>query len=190
MLLRWQHPVLGAVAPAEFIAVAEEAGLIADIGAWVLEQACAGARQLPESMSVSVNASPAQLMREDFVASVARALKRSGLPARRLEIEITESLFMTAVPVALTNLHGLRELGVRSIVEMARALGMGTVAEGVETAAQLEVLRQAGCGAIQGYLVAKPMPLEALQARLADWHDSPTRPRLEPLRPEATMQLH
>ena len=235
VLLRWQHPVLGAVAPTEFIAVAEEAGLIADIGAWVLEQACAGARQLPESMSVSVNASPAQLMREDFVASVARALKRSGLPARRLEIEITESLFMAAVPVAMTNLHGLRELGVRialddfgtgfsslayllrfpfdvlkidrafvlelmarddaralvrSIVEMARALGMGTVAEGVETAAQLEVLRQAGCGAVQGYLVAKPMPLEALQARLADWHDSPTRPRLEPQRPEATMQLH
>ena len=214
VLLRWRHPTLGLVSPVEFISVAEEAGLIASIGAWVLEQACAGARTLPEAMSVSVNASPAQLMREDFVATVARALQRSGLPAQRLEIEITESLFMDAVPVAMANLHGLRELGVRialddfgtgfsslayllrfpfdvlkidrafvlelmarddartlvrSIVEMARAMGMGTVAEGVETAAQLEVLRQAGCDAIQGYLVAKPMALAQLQNLLASW---------------------
>lgn len=215
-LLRWQHPQLGAVSPAEFIPIAEESGQIIAIGAWVLEQACAGAAELPASIAVSVNASPAQLLREDFVATVGLALARAGLPARRLKVEITESLLMDAVPVALANLHGLRALGVQialddfgtgfsslayllrfpfdvlkidrafvlelmarddarvlvhAIVEMARTLGMGTIAEGVEDSAQLEVLRQAGCEAIQGYLVAKPMGLASLHQWLAQWRE-------------------
>lgn len=217
-LLRWHHPQLGQVSPAEFIPIAEESGQIIAMGTWVLEQACAGAAELPASISVSVNASPAQLLREDFVAMVGLALARSGLPARRLKIEITESLLMDAVPVAVANLHGLRAMGVqialddfgtgfsslayllrfpfdvlkidrafvlelmarddarvlvRSIVEMARSLGMGTIAEGVEDKAQLEVLRQAGCEAIQGYLVAKPMPLAQLHQLLAQWCEQP-----------------
>ncbi|MEO5733958.1 MAG: EAL domain-containing protein [Rubrivivax sp.] len=212
VLLRWSHPELGFVSPAEFIPIAETSGQIREIGLWVLEQACAGAVVLHESISVSVNASPVQLMREDFVESVRRALARTGLPASRLKIEITESLFMDAVPVALANLHGLRKLGVkialddfgtgfsslayllrfpfdllkidrafvlemmardeakalvRTIVEMARTLGMGTIAEGVEDLAQLEVLRQAGCESVQGYLVARPMTLAQLVAMLA-----------------------
>jgi diguanylate cyclase (GGDEF)-like protein len=222
VLLRWLHPELGAVSPAEFVPVAEESGQITAIGTWVLEQACAGAMALPDSVTVSVNASPAQLLRDDFLAGVALALARSRLPARRLKVEITESLFMDAVPVALANLHGLRELGVgialddfgtgysslayllrfpfdtlkidrafvlemmarddaralvRGIVEMARTMGMGTVAEGVEDAAQLEVLRQAGCDAVQGYLLARPMPLPALQEWLdARSHTPPAGP--------------
>ena len=216
VLLRWQHPELGAVSPAEFVPIAEESGQINEIGAWVLEQACLGAAALPGSISVSVNASPAQLMRGDFVATVAKALSRAALPASRLRVEITESLFMDAASVALVNLHGLRELGVRiamddfgtgfsslaylmrfpfdllkidrafvlelmarddaralvrTIVEMARALGMGTIAEGVEDGAQLEVLRHAGCEAIQGFLIARPMPLAQLQHWLVQWGD-------------------
>jgi diguanylate cyclase (GGDEF)-like protein len=215
VLLRWQHPQLGAVSPAEFVPIAEESGQIIEIGAWVLEQACLGAAALPAAISVSVNASPAQLMRGDFVAMVAKALTRAELPASRLRVEVTESLFMDTASVALENLHGLRELGVRiamddfgtgfsslaylmrfpfdllkidrafvlelmarddaralvrTIVEMARALGMGTIAEGVEDSAQLEVLRHAGCEAIQGFLVARPMPLAQLQHWLAQWH--------------------
>ncbi len=220
VLLRWQHPSLGSISPAEFIAVAEESGQINAIGNWVLELACTGAMALPATVAVSVNASPAQLMREDFLASVALALARSRLPAQRLKVEITESLFMDAVPVALANLHGLRELGVgialddfgtgysslayllrfpfdtlkidrafvleimarddaralvRAIVEMARTMGMGTVAEGVEEAAQLAVLHEAGCDAVQGYLLARPMPLADLQAWLARRRDVPAQ---------------
>jgi diguanylate cyclase (GGDEF)-like protein len=219
VLLRWRHPQLGTVSPAEFVAIAEESGQINEIGRWVLEQACAGAARLPAAISVSVNASPVQLMREDFVATVSLALARSGLPAQRLKVEITESLFMDAVPVALANLHGLRDLGVRialddfgtgfsslayllrfpfdllkidrafvlelmgrddaralvrAIVEMARTLGMGTIAEGVEDSAQLQLLRLAGCEAVQGFLVARPMPLAQLQRLLADWCYEPT----------------
>lgn len=219
-LIRWQHPLLGNVSPAEFISLAEESGLINAIGAWVLEQACLGAAQLPDSMAVSVNASTAQLMEDDFIDVVRRALNRSGLPAHRLKIEITESLFMDAAPVALANLHGLRQLGVsislddfgtgfsslayllrfpfdvlkidrafvleimarddaralvRSIVDMAASLGMGTVAEGVEDHDQLDVLRQAGCEQIQGYLVAKPMRLAQLQQMLREWQSLPQR---------------
>ncbi len=112
-LLRWRHPALGNVGPAEFIPVAEDSGQIVAIGAWALAQACTGAVAMPGQLRVAVNVSPAQLMRDDFVTTVRAALAASGLPAHRLEIEITESLLMDAVPVALANLHALRELGVR-----------------------------------------------------------------------------
>ncbi|MBK6471736.1 MAG: EAL domain-containing protein [Betaproteobacteria bacterium] len=77
MLLRWQHPTLGAVSPAEFIAVAEETGQIAAIGTWVLEQACSSAVRLPATVAVSVNASPVQLLRGDFVGAVVPWLWRA-----------------------------------------------------------------------------------------------------------------
>jgi EAL domain-containing protein (putative c-di-GMP-specific phosphodiesterase class I) len=93
--------------------VAEEAGLIADIGMWVLAQACQEAASHVRNIRVSVNVSPVQLLRPDFVRTVEMALERSGLAPVLLEIEITESLFIDEVPLALSNLHAIRQMGVR-----------------------------------------------------------------------------
>ncbi|MBI3369003.1 MAG: EAL domain-containing protein [Burkholderiales bacterium] len=95
-LARWRHPELGVVSPVEFIASAEESGAILEIGAWVLEQACLDAARLDSPLVVSVNASPVQLMKPDFLALTRAALERSGLAPQRLEIEVTESLFLGA----------------------------------------------------------------------------------------------
>jgi len=223
-LLRWQHPELGSIAPAEFIPVAEDCGLIEEIGNWVLLQACREATGLPASVGVSVNVSPAQLMRANFLTGVETALRDSELPPNRLEIEITESIFIDNVPPALANLRQLKQLQVRialddfgtgysalgylrrfpfdtlkidsgfvrellsrsdtlaivkTIIALAGTLGMYTVAEGVEESAQLEMLRDAGCGAIQGFIAASPMPIGELEVLIANW------PRRSPLRRES-----
>lgn len=112
-LLRWRHPTLGPISPAEFIPIAEASGLIDSIGEWVLRTACRqAARELP-GICIAVNVSPAQFLRPDFLDSVSSALLIAGLEPGRLEVEVTESLFMGEVPIALGNLHGLRKLGVR-----------------------------------------------------------------------------
>jgi len=163
---------------------------------------------------VAVNVSPIQVVRDDFVNVVRKALAASGLPAQRLEIEITESLFIDASPKALRNLESLRQMGVRvalddfgtgysslaylrqftfdtlkidralvrelvtqhdaraivrSIVDLASALGMSTVAEGVEEPAQYELLRRAGCAGVQGFLIARPMAVEQVLEMIASW---------------------
>lgn len=213
-LLRWNNPVLGNVPPVEFIRVAEEAGLVADIGTWALNEACVQAAVGLPDLPISVNVSPVQLMRPDFLSCVEHALAQSGLEPHRLEIEITESVFIDESTVALTQLHALRGLGVRvalddfgtgysslaylrqfpfdtmkidrafvrelmsrrdaraivrTIVQLATALGMTTVAEGVEDAGQLELLRYAGCRAIQGFLVSHALPLAALRDLRSQW---------------------
>jgi diguanylate cyclase (GGDEF)-like protein len=213
-LLRWQHGELGLIPPMNFIPMAEETGLIVELGAWVLDEACrVGAHKLPGLM-VAVNVSPIQVVRDDFVNVVRKALSASGLPAQRLEIEITESLFIDASPKALRNLETLRQMGVRvalddfgtgysslaylrqfpfdtlkidrafvrelvtqhdaraivrSIVDLATALGMSTVAEGVEEPAQYELLRRAGCAGVQGFLIARPMPIDQVLEMIESW---------------------
>lgn len=112
-LLRWWHPTLGAISPVEFVPVAEKSGLIGEIGAWVLGEACRTAVQSMPGLCISVNVSPVQLMREGFLDDVAKALKESGLPPQRVEMEITESVFLDDATTALINLHGLKNLGVR-----------------------------------------------------------------------------
>ncbi len=112
-LLRWRHPTLGAVPPGEFIAVAEEAGLIGEIGAWVLAEACRAAATWPDAVTVAVNVSPVQAMSQDLRATVLDALRAAGLPATRLELEITESIFLHDPKSALAQLHGLRAAGMR-----------------------------------------------------------------------------
>ena len=93
-LVRWQHPEKGAVHPIEFIPVAEETGMIAPLGDWVLRKACSDAKHLPDDCFVAVNLSPAQFLLSDMVEVVRSALAESGLEPRRLELEITESLLM------------------------------------------------------------------------------------------------
>jgi diguanylate cyclase (GGDEF)-like protein len=211
-LLRWRHPQRGMVAPAEFVPLAEDCGLIEEIGRWVLHQACREAAQWSEPLWVSVNLSVAQLERGDLVDAVAGALAASGLAAARLNLEITESMLMTHRDATVRSLDGLAALGVRvvmddfgtgysslaylwrfrfdklkidrsfvaelsagsrahtvvrSIVSLAHSLGVSVTAEGIETPAQLELLRSEGCDELQGYLLARPGPLPPAQPAAA-----------------------
>jgi diguanylate cyclase (GGDEF)-like protein len=113
-LVRWQHPQRGLLPPDTFIPLAEETGLIQPLGRWVLEHACREAMTWPEEIGLSVNLSPGQLAEnEDVVAVVANALRSTGLPASRLELEITERVLLDHAHSALSTLTALRALGVR-----------------------------------------------------------------------------
>ena len=111
-LLRWRHPVRGMVSPADFIAVAEETGLIEEIGQWVLRTACAEAVRWPAHIRLAVNVSPVQFKSEALPLKVAAALAETGLDPRRLELEITEAVLIADDDAALVALNQLRELGV------------------------------------------------------------------------------
>ncbi len=201
-LLRWHHPERGMIPPSEFVPVAEEIGLIVPLGEWVLRTACAEAATWPENISISVNLSPAQLT-SNLVQLVISTLAASGLPARRLEFEITESVLLRNTFAMLDTLHQLRELGVRiamddfgmgysslsyllsfpfdkikidrsfikdltdggnslaivrAITSLASSLNMTTIAEGVETQQQLEMVKALGCTEMQGYFFSPPRP--------------------------------
>jgi EAL domain-containing protein (putative c-di-GMP-specific phosphodiesterase class I) len=113
-LLRWRHPRRGLVSPADFIPIAEEAGLIGAIGAWVLNQACVDAAIWPGTLKVAVNLSPLQFQTRSLVEDVQHALTVSGLDPNRLELEITESvLIQDGDEGVLTTLHALRAKGIR-----------------------------------------------------------------------------
>ena len=111
-LLRWNHPQRGAIAPSEFVPLGEESGLIVPLGRFVLERACRDALAWPPHVTVAVNVSAVQFVRGTLVADVTRALSGSGLPARRLELEITESTMIKDPPRVLGTLHALRDKGV------------------------------------------------------------------------------
>ncbi len=216
-LLRWRHPTLGVVGPAEFIAVAEQTGMASRIGTWVLRAACREAvRSLP-GLDVSVNISTIQL-RDDFVATVREVLAETGLAPERLQLELTESIFLGDDSAALANLRALQSLGVRvalddfgtgysslaylrrfpfdtlkidrafvseltaradmraivrTILQLGESLRIRTVAEGVETEAQLALLTEHGCQMVQGYLVAKPTDVATLARALREWRAAP-----------------
>ena len=112
-LLRWQHPELGNVSPVRFVPVAEEARLIGPIGEWVLRSACEEAMRWPETVRIAVNVSAEQLTDPNFVTAVVSALAHSRLPAHRLELEVTESVFMREGTGAIAVLDQLLKLGIR-----------------------------------------------------------------------------
>ena len=111
-LARWRHPKMGLISPAEFIAVAENSGFIEHLGRWALQTACRDAMAWPLPIPVSVNVSPMQFRRSDMVAEVESARDQSGLPAARLTLEITESIFLGSAGELDETLHRLRSLGV------------------------------------------------------------------------------
>ncbi len=211
-LLRWTHPERGPIPPFEFIPIAEETGLIVPLGEWVLRRACAEAQKWPSSVRLAVNLSPLQFRNRAFVSVVIGTLAAAGLPASRLELEITEAALMQNDESILTMLHQLRGLGVRiamddfgtgysslsylrkfpfdrikidrsfiadsdlnsesavivrTIAALGQALGIETTAEGIETAAQLSLARQAGCTEGQGYLISRPGSAQELYEIIA-----------------------
>lgn len=222
-LIRWPHPDQGMINPVDFIPLAEETGLIVQIGEWVIREACRQAATWDGDLSVAVNISPKQFLAPGLANIVLSALASSGLPAKRLELEITESIFIANVEKTLETLHSLRALGVRialddfgtgysslsylrsfpfdklkidqsfvrdltqggnanavirAITTLADALGMETLAEGVEDEAQAEILRQEGCHQIQGYLLSRPIDAAAVHAFIADMDPASDQHRL------------
>jgi diguanylate cyclase (GGDEF)-like protein len=112
-LLRWRHPERGMIPPGDFIPIAEEIGLIVPLGEWVLRQACLDAAAWPNDVRVAVNLSPSQLINQSLLSVVINALASSGLPAHRLELEITEAVLLQNTEATMATLHRLRELGMR-----------------------------------------------------------------------------
>ena len=221
VLLRWTHPELGVVSPAEFIPIAESSGLILTIGEWVLRTA---AQQWSDWMAagmapitLSVNLSSVQFRHADLPEMVSAALRDTGMPPELLELELTEGATMANPESAAAVMNALHERGVRmsiddfgtgysslsylkkfkiskikidqsfvrdittdpddkaivgAIIKMADNLNVATLAEGVATQAQLDYLREQGCGQVQGYFFSRPLPPDQF-IEFIDEHQNP-----------------
>jgi diguanylate cyclase (GGDEF)-like protein/PAS domain S-box-containing protein len=225
-LLTWRHPIYGSISPKQFIPIAEETGLIIDIGSWVIQRACLEAASWHKAghraARISVNVSALQFERRDFLETVAAALALSKLPPECLELELTESYIMKDLPQAAARLTQIRNLGVsiaiddfgtgysslsylnklpvdslkidqsflrnlhepegslaviQSIVRMAHSMNLTVVAEGVETRAELDLVRVLGCDKVQGHVYGPARRREQMEALLA------TNDSLRPVEP-------
>jgi diguanylate cyclase len=206
-LVRWQHPTRGMVPPDKFIPLADETGLIGEVGQWVLFEACRQTKLWHDQgiswLKVSVNVSAVQFRRGDLSRVVADALAQTGLPASCLDLEITETVLMQEAEATIATLNGLKAMGVsvsvddfgtgysslaylkrfpidtlkidksfmrdvnadshnaaivRTVIALAKSLGLESIAEGVETREQVAFLRAEGCDRLQGYFFSKPLP--------------------------------
>jgi EAL domain-containing protein (putative c-di-GMP-specific phosphodiesterase class I) len=218
-LIRWMHPERGMVPPVQFISVAEEGGLILDIGHWVIETAC---QQLAEwaqdeqmrHLVLAINVSARQFQMDDFVERLQEVIVRHDIAPECLKLELTESVVLVDVADVVGKMHALKAMGVKlslddfgtgysslaylkqlpldqikidqsfvrdittdpndavmvkTIIDMAQNFRLNVIAEGVETEAQLDFLKQNECMAYQGYLFSKPIPVadfEVLARRL------------------------
>jgi diguanylate cyclase (GGDEF)-like protein len=234
-LVRWNRPGRGLMLPSEFVALAEETGLIVPVGQWVLEEAFRQAVEWQDRypsgqpLTIGVNISAVQLQRPGLVDDVARALHETRIDPKTVLLEITESVFLEDEELMINRLHALKQLGVRlaiddfgtgysslgylarlpidvlkiakplvegteagageaplakAIVRMGEALGLTTLAEGIEVAAQRDHLRELGCDLAQGYFFARPLDaggVEALLGMSAQIEELPSG-RVVPLR--------
>jgi diguanylate cyclase (GGDEF)-like protein/PAS domain S-box-containing protein len=214
-LIRWKHPELGMVPPSRFVGVAEDTGLIVPIGAWVMRTAAAQNKAWQDAglgrLRVAVNLSARQFSATDLVPGIEQVLLDTGLDPSCLELELTESLFMSDVTPAVELLHRMKRLGVKlsiddfgtgyssfsylsrfpidvlkidrsfvndithdandaaivaSIIALAHNLRLSVIAEGVETAEQLDYLRHQGCDEMQGYYFSRPLPAREFEQLL------------------------
>jgi EAL domain-containing protein (putative c-di-GMP-specific phosphodiesterase class I) len=209
-LLRWFHPRAGAIAPAIFIPIAEEAGLMPELGEWIMRTAMERATHWP-GMEMSINLSPAQFRHVDLEGLLQNLLKSTGVDPAKITLEITEGLLLDRSKKTRATLQAIRSLGfrialddfgtgfsslrylidfrfdklkidrsfvsgmsrvgtaktiVRTVVDLGRALGMGVIAEGVESEAEAIMMRSLGCHSMQGYYFSKPVPASEIDALL------------------------
>jgi diguanylate cyclase len=218
-LLRWRHPQRGFVAPDEFIPLAEQNGLIVEIGDWVLREACAQARRWRDAgtpaWQVAVNVSGIQFRDGSLVSRVSRAIAAAGIEPRTIELEFTEGALIEYSAAVNKAVKSLKEFGVGTalddfgtgysslsylrhfpidtlkidrvfvrdiasktggnaplvdaIIAMANSLGLATVAEGVETEAQWQYLKNRNAGQVQGFLFCRPLGIAELERWHTDW---------------------
>ena len=216
-LVRWLHPEKGLIAPARFIPVAEETGLIVALGDWVLCEACRQARAWQAGgmapMVISVNLSGVQFRQPGLVARVAEVLAQYGLAPQYLELELTESILVQDAEGVLQTVHELKALGlklaiddfgtgysslsylkrfdvdklkidqsfvrdlcsnaedaaiVQAVIQLGLGLNLSIIAEGAETAEQVQHLRDKGCQQVQGYFFSKPLPARDFEAYMVN----------------------
>ncbi|MEW4447772.1 EAL domain-containing protein [Qipengyuania sp. JC766] len=213
-LMRWEHAEDGFISPGQFIPIAEETSIITDLGEWALMRACRDCAEWPGDIKVAVNVSAVQFSDENFLGVVERALASSGLDPQRLELEITESVFMGDPHATSRMFKQLKRLGVRlalddfgtgysslgylrnapfdkikidqsfvrgatepdnnnaaiitAIVSLADALGMDTVAEGVESEDELALVTERGATLIQGFIYSGALAQDVLLGRFED----------------------
>lgn len=216
-LIRWHHPELGLVSPAEFIPLAEDSGLIVPIGEWVLRTSCIQTKSWQDEglsrLTVAVNLSARQFQQENLSEAVIRVLQDTGLNSHDLELELTESSIMKNPAAVASTLGELKAMGIKisiddfgtgysslgylkrlpidvlkidqsfvrdlttdpddaavvmAIITLAHNLGLGVIAEGVETEEQLGLLRLLKCDGGQGYLFGRPMPADDFHSLLVE----------------------
>jgi diguanylate cyclase (GGDEF)-like protein/PAS domain S-box-containing protein len=212
-LMRWEHSERGMISPGDFIPVAEEVGIIREIGAWAINRVCQEVVTWPGTITAAVNVSAVQFAAEDFVEIVQRAITKSGVNPARIELEITESVFVGDVDRSLRIFRELKQLGVRlalddfgtgysslsylrdapfdkikidqsfvrgcsaresnnvaivaAVVSLANALGMLTVAEGVETKDELALVTKQGATHLQGLIFSRAVDPAIIMERVA-----------------------